>query len=124
MESKKEFILRIQAKTKKCAVDIIKICDQLIKSESSKVIKYQLIKSSTSVAANYRAACHARSKKEFFSKICIVNEEADETLFWLELIYDLKICTSNIELKRLQKEMEEVCKIVYKAKQSSYSTTK
>jgi four helix bundle protein len=63
MIGKKEFIKKIQLKTKKCAIDIIKLCDKLKKTESSRVIKYQLIKSCTSVAANYRASCVARSRK-------------------------------------------------------------
>ncbi|WP_443634953.1 four helix bundle protein [Candidatus Marifrigoribacter sp. Uisw_064] len=55
--------------------------NSLKNSKASSVVSYQLIKSVTSTAANYRAACRARSKKEFFSKICIVVEEADETEF-------------------------------------------
>ncbi|NNL92162.1 MAG: four helix bundle protein [Saprospiraceae bacterium] len=120
METKKEFILRIKGKTKKIAIDIIKLCDQLTLTDSSKIIKYQLIKSCTSVAANYRASSVARSRKEFFSKICIVNEVADESHFWLELIEELHICKNKAELKRLQSEILEICKIITTAKNTSY----
>jgi len=120
MKDKKSFIHMMKDKTKKCAIDIIKLCENLHGNESVRVIKYQLIKSSTSVEANYRASCVARSRREFFSKICIVNEEADETQFWLELIEDLKICDNIIELERLQHEITEICKIISKAKQNSY----
>jgi len=122
MESKKVFIDKIKKKTKRCAIDIIKLCDQLPQTESSRVIKYQLIKSCTSVAANYRASCVARSKREFYSKLCIVNEEADETQFWLELIDDLKICNEGVELIRIQGEIKEICKIITKAKRTSYES--
>jgi four helix bundle protein len=81
-----------------------------------------LIKSCTSVAANYRASCVARSKKEFYSKLCLVNEEAAETQFWLELIDDLKICNAGIELIRIQGEIKEICKSITKAKRTSYES--
>jgi len=58
------------------------------KNNASPVVSYQLIKSATSTRANYRAACKERSKAEFFSKICIVAEEADESEYWLEIIGD------------------------------------
>lgn len=62
------FIKMMKPKTKAFAVDVIQFCDSLKNTKASSVITYQLIKSSTSVGANYRAACKARSKKEFFSK--------------------------------------------------------
>jgi len=63
----------------------------LNESKASSVIIYQLVKSATSTGANYRAACIARSKAEFFSKICIVVEEADESVYWLEVINDANL---------------------------------
>ena len=76
----------------------------------------------TSVAANYRAACRARSKKEFHSKICIVVEEADETLFWLELISELNLLDNIDVLNQLMNETEQVLKVVAKAKNTNYET--
>lgn len=66
-------------RTKKFAADIIKYTQGFHKNEESYIIKKQLIRSATSVASNYRAVCRARSDAEFFSKLCIVVEEADET---------------------------------------------
>lgn len=85
MSEKEEFIEKMKQLTKQFAVDIIIFCDTLKASKSSSVITYQLIKSATSTGANYRAACRARSKNEFFSKICIVVEEIDESEYWLEI---------------------------------------
>ena len=122
MENKKVFIEGIKRKTKSCAIDIIKLCDQITRTDATQVIKSQLIRCSTSVAANYRASCVSRSKKEFYSKLCIVNEEADETQFWLELIEELNICKDGIALARIQIEIKEICKIVTKAKKTCYES--
>ncbi len=71
------------------------------------VIGRQLLRSATSVAANYRAAGRARSKAEFYSKLCIVVEEADEVVFWLEIIQESKMSDSQ-ELILLRKEALEL----------------
>ena len=87
------------------------------KNEESYIVKKQLIRSATSVAANYRAVCRARSDAEFFAKLCIVVEEADDTLFWLEIIVDAEIY--NIELTTpLIKEANEIVKIVSKSRKT------
>ena len=121
MLEKERFIEMMKARTKKFAVDVIHFCDSLEKSRSVSVITYQLIKSATSTAANYRAACRARSKKEFFSKICIVVEEVDETEFWLELIKDANLTKEEEVLEKLLIESLELIKIMSKAKSSSYN---
>jgi len=82
MTDKEVFITKLRKRTKKMAVDVIGFCDKLIICKASGVITYQLVKSATSVGANYRAACRGRSKAEFYSKMCIVVEEADETEYW------------------------------------------
>ena len=74
-------------RTKQFAIGIITFVDALPKSIASFVLGKQLLRSATSVAANYRAICLARSDAEKYSKLCIV-EEADESLFWLELIHE------------------------------------
>jgi four helix bundle protein len=66
----------------------IRLCQDLPRSQASTVITRQLLRSSTSVGANYRAVCRARSAADFVSKLGIVLEEADETLFWLELLIE------------------------------------
>lgn len=91
MTDKEDFIEKMKQKTKQFAVDIIRLCESLKSSKTSSVITYQLIKSATSTGANYRAACRARSKNEFFSKICIVVEEIDKTEYWLELIKETSL---------------------------------
>ncbi|MFC0654808.1 four helix bundle protein [Mongoliitalea lutea] len=78
------FIKQVQNRSKNLALEVIKICDDLPSKKSSSVKSYQIIKSTTSQSANYCAACRARSGAEFFSKISIVVEEADETCFCLK----------------------------------------
>lgn len=77
---------KLQHRTKKFALDIIKLTEHLPNNRVGWTFTDQIVRSSTSVAANYRAVCRARSDKEFISKMGIVIEEADETLFWLEMI--------------------------------------
>ena len=120
MTEKEIFIEGLKKRTKKLAVDIIMFCDSLKKCKASSVVTYQLVKSATSTGANYRAACRARSKSEFFSKICIVVEEADESEYWLEIINDANLSNDREELIRLTKEANEITKIMSKAKDSSY----
>jgi four helix bundle protein len=71
----------------------------------------QIFRSGTSVASNYRAACRARSTAEFISKLSIVEEEADETFFWLEIIYEMNAFKS-IALDSLMKESNEIIAII------------
>ncbi len=88
------------------------------KTDSSVIIGKQLIRSVTSTAANYRAACLSRSKKEFYSKISIVFEETDETLFWLEILKETKLATKGT-LNPLINEYLEIVKIVSKARKNT-----
>lgn len=121
MTEKEFFIVALKRRTKQFAVDIIKFCDSLKSFKSSSVITYQLVKSATSTGANYRAACRARSKNEFFSKICIVVEEADESEYWLEIIKEADLTNKKDEMDRLLNEVNEIIKIMSKAKNSTYS---
>ena len=122
MTEKELFIEKMKKRTKQFAVDVIGFCDSLKTSKASSVITYQLVKAATSTGANYRAACRARSKKEFFSKICIVVEEVDESEYWLEVIKDAKLSKENSELTRLLQEAIELIKITSKAKNSTYES--
>jgi four helix bundle protein len=81
----------LQDRTKRFAIAVIQFFSRLPKMEPARILGRQLIRSGTSVAANYRAACRARSAADFISKISIVAEEADETLFWLELIVESRL---------------------------------
>jgi four helix bundle protein len=120
MTEKEVFIEKLKQLTKKFAVDIILFCNSLKTCKASSVIEYQLVKCATSTGANYRAACRARSKAEFFSKICIVLEEADESDYWLEIIDTAGLSNNKEELTRLRKEANEIIRIIGKAKNSSY----
>jgi four helix bundle protein len=120
MTEKEIFIENLKKRTKKFATDTILFCNLLKECKASSVITYQLIKSATSTGANYRAACRARSKAEFFSKICIVVEEADESEYWFEIIKDTNLSNNKKELIRLQSEGNEITKIMTKAKHSTY----
>ncbi len=73
------------------AASTIRLAQQLPRDPAARVIADQLIRSATSVAANYGAACRARSRREFISKLCIATEEADETQLWLDLLGDLEM---------------------------------
>jgi four helix bundle protein len=83
----------LKARCKKMALRIIQLVMSLPKNTVSDVLGKQVLRSATSVAANYRAACKARSKAEFISKLGIVEEEADETQLWLELIMESNLMT-------------------------------
>ena len=98
-----------QDRTKRLAIAIIKEVSVLPYSDAVSVIRKQVIRSSTSVAANYRAMCCARSENERFAKLSIVVEEADETLFWLEIIEELKLISSD-RLFDLFNKVEEIVK--------------
>ena len=75
-------------RTKQFALAVIRLCRIVPRTEESRIICRQMLRSATSVAANYRAVCRARSSADFVSKLGIVLEEADETLFWVELLSD------------------------------------
>jgi len=119
MNDKEKFITELKRRTIKFAVDIILFCDNLRPSKAASVITLQIIKSATSVGANYRAACRSRSKAEFYSKICIVVEEADETGYWLEIILETNLSNNIVELNRLLAESNEITKIMTKAKSTT-----
>lgn len=118
------FIEKMKKRTKQFAVDVLEFCDSLKTNKASSVIIYQLVKAATSTGTNYRAACRARSKKEFFSKICIVVEEADESEYWQEVIKDARLSKESDKLNGLLNEVVEIIKITSKAKNYTYVNTK
>lgn len=111
------FAEEFKARTKKFAVDVIIYCKSLPKSDEAFIIKKQLIRSATSVAANYRAVCRARSDAEFFSKLSIVVEEADESVFWIEILKDVEISNTK-ETTSILNEATEILKIVAKSRKT------
>jgi four helix bundle protein len=78
----------LRVRTKAFALDVVRLVESLPRTRTADVVGGQLLRSGTSVAANYRAACRARSRREFIAKMGIVLEEADESEFWLELVDD------------------------------------
>ncbi len=78
----------LKGRTKKFALKIIELIESLPKKKTADVIGRQLLEAGTSVGANYRAACRARSLADFISKMGIVEEEADETIYWMELLIE------------------------------------
>lgn len=101
----------LKIRTKQFAVDTIRFVNELPKSKANDVISYQIIKSSTSVAANYRAALRGRSSAEFISKLNIVLEESDESQFWFEIIEETSKTKNPEKLKKLLSESNELTAI-------------
>lgn len=100
----------LKSRTKNFSLMVIDLVEKLPNSISVRVIANQIVKSGTSVGANYRAVCRSRSDKEFVSKMNIVLEEADETLFWIEIIM-AKQWISSPELEIIWKEGNELTAI-------------
>ena len=108
----------MQARTKAFALRIIKLVDTLPRSTAGQVIGRQLLRSATSVGANYRAACRAQSHAEFAAKLSIVVEEADESLYWLELLKESSL-TKPARLFELQIEANELVAISAAARKTA-----
>jgi len=100
----------LKNRTKTFALRIIKMAEALPRTATGNVIKKQIIRCATSVGANYRAACRARSTADFISKITIVEEEADETIYWMELIVDAELLPES-KMSELLQEANELTAI-------------
>jgi four helix bundle protein len=110
----------LKARTKQFALRVMKLVDALPRTIQGRAIASQIIRSATSVAANYRAACRARSRAEFIAKIGVVEEEADETSFWLELIVDSALLTE-ARIRPLLTETGELIAIMAASRKSAIS---
>jgi len=97
---------------------MIKFCSKLPQKQEFWVISKQLIRSATSVGANYRSTCRAKSKADFIAKLSIVEEEADETVYWLELIEELGFKNDEV-LKALKNEANQLISIVVASKRTA-----
>jgi four helix bundle protein len=113
-----EFSEIFKKRTKEFALKIIRLNKLLSRTTESQVIGRQLIRSSTSVAAKYRAVCRSRSRREFVAKISIVVEEADETVFWLELLMDSG-CIGKHEVEPLLAEAGVILSILSAARKTA-----
>jgi len=83
-----------KGRTKQLALRVIRLAEALPNQATASVIRYQIIRAATSVGANYRAACRAKSTADMINKLKTVEEEADETLYWLELIIEAELMPS------------------------------
>jgi len=108
----------LKKRTKQFALRILKLVDALPKTRSGRIVAGQLARAGTSVGANYRAACRARSKKEFISKIAIVEEESDECEYWLELTMDSGLLTER-KVRPLYQEAVEIRRIMSASSKSA-----
>ena len=100
----------LKERTKSFALRVIRLTESLPSGRTADVVGRQLLRSGTSVAANYRAACRARSTADFISKMGIVEEEADESLFWMELLVDATLIDA-ARVKDLMMEANELLSI-------------
>jgi four helix bundle protein len=86
----------LQDRTRKFALSVIQFTEQLQRDDTSRTLGRQLLRSGTSVGANYRSACRSKSKADFISKMSTVLEEADESAFWIELLVDAAKATPEV----------------------------
>ena len=106
------------ARTKTFGLRILNLVDHLPRTMSGRAIGSQLVRSGTSIGANYRAACRSRSRAEFAAKLGIVAEEADETVYWLKMLRDAKLIPKG-KLSELLKEANELTAIFTAGRRSS-----
>jgi len=110
----------LKQRTNKFALRILDLADALPQTRSGNVIAGQIIRSGTSVAANYRALCRAKSRADFINKTSIVEEEADESCFWLQLLIDRGLLPSR-RVKPLLKEADELTAIFVASRKTAAS---
>lgn len=103
-----QFAEQLKLRTKDFALRVIKLFRNLPKTDEARVIGKQLLRAATSVGANYRAACRARSDAEYFAKLCIVVEESDESAYWMELLMEAEI----IPQKKLESLLSEANELI------------
>jgi four helix bundle protein len=100
----------LKKRTKAFALRVLKLVDTLPKTTAGRALASQIVRSGTSVAANYRAACRAKSTADFIAKMGTIEEEADETLFWLELLEESELITA-AKLVGIKQEANELIAI-------------
>jgi len=97
----------LKARTKRFAIEVIRLVETLPKTLTAGTIGRQLLRAGTSVGANYRAACRARSAADFIAKMGIVEEEADESIYWMELLSEARILSGD-KIDPLKDEADEL----------------
>src|SRR2546423_14426885 len=112
--------IEMKNRTKQFALRVLKMADTLPTNRSGNAIANQIIRSGTSVAANYRALCRAKSRADFINKTSIVEEEADESCFWLELLIDRSLLAAS-RVQPLLKEANELTAIFVASRKTAVS---
>jgi four helix bundle protein len=108
----------MKQRTKQFALRVLKLADALPKTRSGNAIGGQIVRSGTSVAANYRALCRAKSRADFINKTSIVEEEADESSVWLELLVDAGLLGSR-QVQPLLQEANEITAILVASRKTA-----
>ena len=116
-DHKSQFVEQFRNRTKKFVVDNIKLYRDLPKTDEARIVGKQLLRSSSSVGSNYRAACRSRSQAAFHSKISILVEEADESAFWMEVMVEAEIIRKD-KIAYLLNEANEILKVVASARKT------
>lgn len=107
----------LKERTRKFALDVIRLCAGLPQTQVMRIISGQLIRAATSVAANYRAVCRGKSRADFINKLSTVEEEADESGFWLGILQDLGV--KDPDLPRLLDEASQLTAIMVSSKKTA-----
>ena len=102
---------QMKARTKAYAVRVVKLVQSLPRTRECDILGSQLLRSGTSVGANYRAVCRAKSTADFINKLRIVEEECDESLFWMEILVEAGL-VKEAKLSQLIREGDEILRIV------------
>ena len=113
---------QMKARTKNYAKRIVKLCEALPDKWVARTLGKQLLRSGTSVGANYRAVCRAKSTADFLNKLRIVEEECDESLFWMELLVECSLIKS-ARLNSLMQEANELLSIVVASAKTTRTST-
>jgi len=114
---------QMKERTKKFALHVIRLCRALPRSSESSIIGRQLMRSATSVGANYRAVCRARSTPDFVSKLGVVLEEANESLFWIDLLVEARLASPD-KIGMLRAEANELVAIFVTSLRTAKHSTK
>ena len=101
----------IKKRTKGIGLEIIDLVNELPRNQSAKIISSQILRSATSIGANYRAACRAKSTADFINKLKIVEEESDETHYWLELLEESGLVKAD-RVSKIKTEVDEITSII------------
>ena len=109
---------QLRDRTKRFALEVIRFCRKLPHSDQARVIRRQLLRAGTSVGANYRAVCRARSDVEFAAQLGVVIEESDESTYWLEIFVDGEIVQPSSTHRALRQEAEELTRIFVSSRET------